>query len=237
MIHPPLPFDPTQYFDQGVAARYDQGIRLSCPSYDALHRMLAPLLRSLPEEARFLCAGAGTGAEIAALADRFARWRFVGVDVSASMLAVCRNRILQAAIADRVNLHQGRMEDYQGPALCDAASSIFVAHFIQSADERRAYFRALAANLKPGALLVIADLFGDKGSPEFIRLMEAWLVYYVSNGAIAEKLTQDLQHIFTNIVFAPEHELIAMLEECGFCNVVRFFQSFLFGGWVARKRE
>jgi len=229
-------FDPASYFDRDIAARYDQGIRLSCPSYDALHRMLVPLLQLLPEDSRFLCAGAGTGAEIIALAARFGRWRFVGVDVSAPMLDECRRRTASAGIAERIVLHAGRMEEYQGPVLFDAASSIFVTHFIKGPNEKLAYFRSIAANLKPGALFLLADLFGDKGSPEFVQLMKAWLLYYVSRGAVAEKLSADLQHIFNNIVFTPERELRAILTEAGFCDVARFFQSYLFGGWVASRQ-
>jgi tRNA (cmo5U34)-methyltransferase len=229
-------FDPESYFDRDVAARYDQGIRLSCPAYDGLLRMLAPLLQLLAANSRFLCAGAGTGAEIIALAARFPLWRFVGVDVSASMVDECRRRTAAAGIADRVLLHAGRMEGYQGSAPFDAASSIFVAHFIKGPKEKLAYFRSIAANLKPGALFVLADLFGDKTSPEFVRLMQAWLLYYVSHGAVPEKLAADLQHIFNHIDFTPEKELHALLTEAGFGDIARFFQSYLFGGWIARKQ-
>jgi tRNA (cmo5U34)-methyltransferase len=229
-------FDPENYFDRDVAVRYDQGIRLSCPGYDALHRMLVHLLQLLPEDSRFLCAGAGTGAEMMALAARFGLWRFVAVDASADMLDECRRRTVSAGIADRVALHVGRMEDYHESAPFDAASSIFVTHFIKGTAGKLAYLRSIAANLKPGALFVLADLFGDRGSPEFVQLMQAWLLYYVSHGANAEKLTADLQHIFTNIDFTPERELHALVLEAGFCDIVRFFQSYLFGGWIARKQ-
>jgi tRNA (cmo5U34)-methyltransferase len=236
MTHSPPVFDPARYFDQDVAARYDQGIRLSCPGYDALHRMLMPLLQLLPPEAAFLCAGAGTGSEVMTLAARFGRWRFVAVDVSASMLDECRRRTLSAGIADRVTLHAGRMEDFDGTVPFDAASSLFVTHFIKGPKEKLAYVQSIAAHLKPGALFVLGDLFGDKGSAEFVQLMQAWLLYYVSHGANAEKLTADLQHIFDNIDFVPETQLRVLLMEAGFCDVARFFQSYLFGGWIARKQ-
>lgn len=229
-------FDPEDYFDRDVAARYDQGIRLSCPGYDALHRMLAPLLQLLPAEARFLCAGAGTGAEIIVLAARFRLWRFVGVDVSADMLDQCRRATTSAGIADRVTLHGGRMEEYHGSAPFDAASSFFVSHFIKGPQAKLAYFRSIAANLRPGASFILADLFGDRASPEFVQLMQAWLLYYVSHGANSEKLTADLQHIFNNIDFTPEADLQALLIEAGFCDITRFFQSYLFGGWIARRQ-
>jgi len=198
--------------------------------------MLAPLLQLLPEDSSFLCAGAGTGAEIMVLAARFRRWRFVGVDASADMLDECRRRTLGAGIADRVDLHVGRMEGYHGSAPFDAASSIFVTHFIKGPEQKLAYLRSIAAHLKPGALFVLADLFGDRGAPEFVPLMQAWLLYYVSHGADAGKLAADLQHIFSNIDFTPERQLQALLMEAGFCDIARFFQSYLFGGWVARKQ-
>jgi len=237
MTHLPPAFDPASYFDHDVAARYDQGIRLSCPGYDALHRMLLPLLQLLPQEAMLLCSGAGTGSEIMTLAARFGLWRFVAVDVSASMLDECRRRTLRAGIADRVSLHAGRMEDYDGALRFDAATSLFVLHFIRGPKEKLAYLSSIAARLKPGALFVLADLFGDKGCAEFVQLMQAWLLYYVSHGANAEKLTADLRHIFDNIDFVPETQLRVLLMEAGFCDVARFFQSYLFGGWIARRQS
>ena len=230
-----MAFDVERYFDGDLAARYDQGIRLSCPAYDALHRMLAPILQLLPEQARFLSAGAGTGGEILALAARFPHWHFTGVDASADMLGQCRERVQRAGLAARVHLEHCRMQDYQGGESFDAASSVFVGHFIRDPDEKRDYFRAIAARLKPGAPFILADLYGDRRSPEFVPLLQAWLLYYVSHGTTAEKLGADLQHVFDNMVFTPEEELHALLQGAGFTGIVRFYQSFLFGGWIATR--
>ncbi|HEX4583584.1 MAG TPA: methyltransferase domain-containing protein [Burkholderiaceae bacterium] len=236
MIDAPKPFDPVDYFDESVAVRYDQGIRLSCPSYDALQLSMVPWLQLLPEKSTFLSAGAGTGTEVINLGKRFPSWNFVAVDVSADMLKVCQRRIAQADLVSRVEIFQGRIEEYESRERFEAASSIFVVHFIAGRDERLAYFRSIASKLKPGGVFVLADLYGDRGSPEFVPLLQAWLLHYVSHGATAEKLTKDLEHIFRNIVFSPESEVIALLHEAGFTGIVRFFQTFLFGGWVATRQ-
>jgi tRNA (cmo5U34)-methyltransferase len=235
MSQPPEPFDPQTYFDQAVADRYDQGIRLSCPGYDALHQMIAPWLALLPGDCSFLSAGAGTGAEIVALARRFPSWRFVGVDVSADMLQACRRRIAEADIRNAVTLFNGRVEDYRAPAPFDAASSVFVAHFIKGRERKLAYLRAIAANLKPAGVFVLADLFGDQRSPDFMKLLRAWLISYMSQGISAENLAQDIAHILKNIAFMPEGDLPGLLLEAGFVDPLRFYQAYLFGGWVAAK--
>ena len=54
-------FDPAAYFGNAIAPGYDEVIRVSCPAYDALHRMLGPWFALLPADARYLSAGAGTG--------------------------------------------------------------------------------------------------------------------------------------------------------------------------------
>lgn len=228
-------FDATTHFDESIAAKYDRRIRLFCPSYDALHQMVVPWLQLLPEHSTFLSAGAGTGAEIINLGKQFPSWRFVGVDVSFDMLNACQHRVAEAGITNRAAFFNGRLQDYQSPAPFDAASSVFVAHFIKGREEKLAYFRSIAANLKPGGLFVLADLFGDKGSPEFERLLNAWLLSYASHGISAEELAQDQAHIERDVAFIPEGELVALLSEAGFVTPIRFYQTFLFGGWVATK--
>jgi len=235
MTMPSEQFDVTAHFDESLAAKYDRRIRQFCPSYDALHQMIVPWLQGLPEGSRFLSAGAGTGAEIVTLGKRFPSWRFVAVDISPDMLAACQRRTEEAEMANRVTFFSGRLQEYKSPAPVDAASSIFVAHFIKGREEKLAYFRSIAANLKPGGLLIFADLFGERNSPEFARLLDAWLVSYASHGVSAEELTQDRAHVQRDVDFIPEGELVALLNEAGFSNPLRFYQTYLFGGWVATK--
>jgi tRNA (cmo5U34)-methyltransferase len=230
-------FDVTAHFDDSLAAKYDRRIRRFCPSYDALHEMIVPWLQGLPEGSSFLSAGAGagTGTEIVTLGKRFPSWRFVAVDVSPDMLAACQRRTEKAEMVNRVTFFNGRLQEYQSPALVDAVSSIFVAHFIKGREEKLAYFRSVGENLKPGGLLIFADLFGEKNSPEFARLLDAWLLSYASHGVSAEELAQDRAHVQRDVDFIPEGELVALLNEAGFSNPLRFYQTYLFGGWVATK--
>jgi len=228
-------FDAAAYFNAEVAERYGEGIRLSCPSYDGLHQSLVALLRALPRDARHLSVGTGTGEELLTLGRHYPGWRLVGVDLSADMLRTCRRRVLAAGLAERVELFHGALQDYPGAGPFDAASSIFVAHFLPTSDAKRDYLRAIAERLRPGAWFVLADLHGDRHSKEFATLLEAWLVHYVSNGISERKLRLDLDHILRNFSFASEAELMAMLADAGFTGATRFYQNFLFGGWVARK--
>lgn len=235
MPEPAEQFDASAHFDESLAAKYDRRIRLFCPSYDALHRMLVPWLLSLPEHSAFLSAGAGTGAEILTLGRQFPSWRFVAVDVSPDMLDACRRRLSEAGLAERVTFFNGPLQQYQSPAPLDGASSVFVTHFIKGREEKLAYFRSVAANLRPGGLFILADLFGNEGSPAFARLFEAWLAAYASNGISAEELAKDRAHIEQDVSFIPENKLFVLLTEAGFSSPVRFYQTYLFGGWVATK--
>jgi len=228
-------FDVSSHFDDSLAAKYDRRIRLFCPSYDALHQMIVPWLQSLPEQSAFLSAGAGTGAEIITLGKSFPSWRFVAVDVSPDMLSACQRRATEAGMANRVAFFNGRLQEYLSPAPFDAASSVFVSHFIKGRDEKLAYFRSIAANLKPGGLFILADLFGDRGSSEFEQLLNAWILSYAAHGVTAEELAQDRAHVERDVAFIPESELVALLREAGFSTPVRFYQTFLFGGWVSTK--
>ncbi|TDB38408.1 MAG: class I SAM-dependent methyltransferase [Deltaproteobacteria bacterium] len=235
MTQPSEQFDVTSHFDESLAAKYDRRIRLFCPNYDALHQMIVPWLQGLPEDSTFLSAGAGTGAEIVTLGKCFPSWRFVAVDVSPDMLNACQNRASEAGMANRVTFFNGRLQEYQSPAPFDAASSVFVAHFIKGREEKLAYFRSIAASLKPGGLLVLADLFGDKSSPDFSRLLHTWLLSYASHGISAEEMAQDRAHIERDVDFIPESELVALLSAAGFASPLRFYQTYLFGGWVTTK--
>ncbi|NTW66579.1 MAG: class I SAM-dependent methyltransferase [Nitrospirae bacterium] len=235
MTQPSEKFDVTTHFDESLAAKYDRRIRMFCPSYDALHQMIVPWLQGLPEGSSFLSAGAGTGADIVTLGKYFPSWSFVAVDISSDMLNACQRRVAEAEMANRVTFFNGRLQEYQSPTSFDAASSVFVAHFIKDREEKLAYFRSIAAKLKTGGLLIFADLFGDKSSPDFARLLNAWLLSYASLGISAEELVQDRAHVERDVAFIPENELVALLNEAGFSTPLRFYQTYLFGGWVATK--
>jgi len=228
-------FNVKRHFDKSLAEKYDRRIRMFCPSYDALHRMIIPWLQGLPKDVVFLSTGAGTGAEIILLGKTFPSWSFVAVDVSDNMINACRNNATEENLNDRITFFNGRLQDYNMSTPCDAASSIFVSHFIKSREEKLSYFRSISANLKIGGVLVFADLFGDKTSPEFVKLLNAWLQSYALHGISDEELTKDRNHVDSDVDFITENELILILSEAGFATPVRFYQTYLFGGWVTTR--
>lgn len=235
MIQSSEPFEPTAHFDASLAAAYERRIRQFCPSYEALHRMLAALLQPVGERARLLAAGVGTGAEIVTLGKTFPAWNFVGVDMSPDMLQACRDRVAKAGVGSRAEFVNSRLQEYRSAVPFDVASSVFVAHFIKGRGEKLEYFQSIAENLKSGGVFVLADLYGDTDSGDFIKLLDAWLLSYASQGVSAEQFAKDKAHIRSDVDFIPERALFALLREAGFTEPVRFYQTFLFGGWVTTK--
>ena len=136
-------------------ATYAAGPLAQVPGFADLHRMALVLLdEAAPPDARILVLGAGGGLELAAFAQARPGWSFLGIDPSAPMLDMARQRL--GGEARRAHLHHGLIQD--APEVpCQGATAFLTFHFIAT-DQRLPTLRALRARLVPGARLVLAHL-------------------------------------------------------------------------------
>lgn len=223
-------------FDRERAEQYDDQIRRIAPGYDVLHEAIMHVMaKGLEQRAHLLVAGAGTGAEIVRMGRHRPQWRFTAVDPSAEMLARCRDNVAAAGMEDRVRYENSTVEALEGTGPFDAATSILVAHFIDTIEDKRRYFRSIAERLRPGALLVVADLFGDRTDASFAPLLAAWRAHYAASGMAPDEVERSFDYIDRAISFIDEAALQEILSDVGFGSLVRFYQCYLWGAWMTRR--
>lgn len=226
--------DAIQEFDEERADNYDDRIRRVAAGYDLLHATVGSTLEArLGEDASILLAGVGTGEELVRLAELRDDWSFAAVDPSEPMLERCRERIQAAKLEDRVDLIAATVEHADVEADFDAATSIFVSHFIDDVDAKRAYFASIAEALRPGGTLVTADLFAPGDGDAYESLMAAWKRHTVRSGLPEADADEAFENVRREISFVEEGELRTMLGEAEFDDISRFFQCFVWGAWTA----
>jgi tRNA (cmo5U34)-methyltransferase len=182
-----------------------------------------------------LCVGAGTGAEMQSLAERFPGWTFTAVEPSAGMLDACRRRAEAQGFAHRCTFHQGYLESLPAGEPFDAATSFLVSQFILDRAERIGYFRAIAQRLRPGALLATSDLASDLASPAQQGLLEAWFRTMAAADLAPEALQRMREAYRRDVGVLPPDEVASIVEAGGFDAPVRFFQAGLIHGWYATR--
>jgi tRNA (cmo5U34)-methyltransferase len=79
-------------FDEKVASAYGSRWAKLAPIRDSLDLFIRTILSDLPTDARILCVGVGTGAELINLAQAFPLWQFTAVEPAIAMLNVWRCR-------------------------------------------------------------------------------------------------------------------------------------------------
>jgi tRNA (cmo5U34)-methyltransferase len=222
-------------FDDERAAAYDDRIRRLAPGYDVLHDALASVAASLlGDDAHVLVVGAGTGTEIVRLARAQPGWRFTAVDPSAEMLDRCRGRVEAEGFSPRVEYRCDRVEALSEESQFDAATSVFVAHFIRDRDAKRRFFRAIVRRVRPGAPLLLADLYEGASGDAREQLTAAWRRAVRRAGMEAEAVEDAFARMERQIDFVPEDELAQILHETGFSAPTRFYHCFLWGAWWTR---
>ncbi|MBO9543316.1 class I SAM-dependent methyltransferase [Caulobacter sp.] len=229
----PNPPASTNFFNQEMADAYDRRNSALAPISDNLHFLMRLVLANLPADARVLCVGVGTGAEILSLAKAYPGWSFVGVDPSEEMLAVGRHRLEQAGVLQRCELIQGYVQDAPAEGF-DAVVSLLVAHFIQRQD-RAAFYAAIHDRLKPGGRFVSAEISGDLDAPEFPAMLEDWKQVQTLMGATPESLAK-LGGMMRDVLgVLPPAETQALWQAAGFPQPIPFFQAFMIRGWHATR--
>ena len=222
---------PTNHFGEDHAASYDERFVKLAPFKDAIHLCMRALLADLPDDARILCVGAGTGAEVLYLAEAFPGWTFTLVEPSAPMLNRCRMRAAEAGIEARCTFHEGYLDNLPHTHPFDAATSILVSQFVLVRQKRCNFFQDIAARLKPGGHLITADLAGEPGTVNY----EAWMALMKYNDVDDEKIAQYRESLANHVAIEPPGEVEAIIAEGGFDTPVLACQTLLIHTWHARR--
>lgn len=221
-------------FDQ-QAGSYDQQWAKLAAFRDGMHLLLASIFSGLPHNARMLCVGAGTGAEIHCLAARFPQWTFVAVEPSAGMVEAARLRAEQNGYLDRCTFHTGYLESLPDLAPFDCATSLLVSQFLLDTKERTDFFHAIAARLKPDGMLATSDLASDTEAPSYASLLAVWLRTLAAADLSPERLQQMREAYDRDVSILPPQRLEALVASAGFQAPVQFFQAGLIHGWYTRR--
>lgn len=223
------------HFDEEHAARYDERFGRLAPMREALHFLAAMALQVLPADARVLCAGAGTGEELLALAARFPNWRFVAVDPSAPMLVRCRRRVEAAGFLDRCEFHEGFVSGLPVSRSFHAATSILVSQFLTDTSGRIGFFREIANRLLPGGRLITADLSTGAFPQQHDARVEIWRDMLRYSGAQPSQIAEMLEAWRRDVAILPAAEIEALLVQAGFSTPVLISQSLLIHAWAAQR--
>lgn len=225
----------TEFFDKSPPGAYDErNSRLSAISNN-LHFLNGLILKGLPENARILCVGVGTGAEIFSLAHANPGWRFDGIDPSMSMLDDCRKRLEKEGILDHCSLFRGYLSEFRSSHQYDAVLCILVMHFVQDLGERQNMFKDMASRLKPGGVLINAEISYDMNDKKFPSILENWKRVQHLMGATKESLDNIQTMMKQNLLVLPPLRTEELIVKAGFPMAIQFFQSVLIHGWYAQK--
>ena len=220
-------------FDR-MASGYDSKVALMAPISNGLYFLLDSVLAELPQEARILCVGVGTGTELMHLAEMFPGWRFTAVEPSGAMLDICRMRVDEAGLSSRCHFHEGYLESLPLEEMHDAATCFLVSQFILDAQARSDFFREIADRLVPGGILANTDLSADVESEDYDALLAVWQRVMATSTFSAEELDRVKSGYAKDVAILPSVAVAAIIESGGFDKPVEFFQAGLMHGWFAK---
>lgn len=223
-------------FDK-MAPGYDQQVAGWAPIRDGLLLLVAAAFADLPPDSRLLCVGAGTGAEMAFLAERCPGWTFTAVEPSGAMLAVCRRRAEEQGYAARCRFHEGYLDTLPADRPYDAATCFLVSQFMLEPSARTAFFGAIAGRLRPGGLLASADLAAEPGGEGYEALLPIWLRLMSATGADAEALERTRAAYARDVAILTPGRTAALVAAAGFEPPLNVFQAGLLHAWICRRGE
>lgn len=223
------------FFDEKTAAAYDQRWTVFSAMQTSLYQAMRQILAELPDNARILTVGAGTGSELIALAEQFPKWQFTAVEPSSAMLAVCRQRIAERGFAARCTFHAGFLDALPAAEPFDAATCLFVSQFLMQPGERSRFFNQIAVRLRPAALLISGDLSADTSSAAYESLLKVWMRMVKSPHVTREEIEGMRQSHNSMVAVLPPAEVAAIIEAGGFELPVLFFQYLLMHAWFTKR--
>jgi tRNA (cmo5U34)-methyltransferase len=220
-------------FDQ-MAGSYDQQWVKMAPIRETMNLLIGAIFAKLPSASRVLCVGAGTGAEILYLANRFPGFTFTAVEPSARMLDAIRVRAADNGFAGRCTFHEGFLESLPVSAPFDAATCLLVSQFLVERSVREELFRNIAQHVRSEGILVSADLSAQVNPQSQESLQDVWF-RAMGSSCLPEDLERMRAMYARDVSVLPIPEVQKIIASVGFEEPVQFFQAGLIHAWYAAR--
>lgn len=222
-----------QFFGKDQAKNYDDQWSKLSPVNDLLHFLCKIILKDLQNNAHILCVGAGTGAELIALAKEFPEWNFTALDTSPEMIEVCRKNVEENGISDRCKFHVGTIDSLPIEKKFDVATSILVSQFLTEKEARIDFFREIQKRLNRGAYLINADLTSPDKQISYDKLSEVWAKMLMFAGMSREKAEAATSQWGKLVAVSKQEEIEKIILSSGFENPTLFYQSLFIKAWFS----
>ncbi len=196
----------------GIAHRYDPLNKLMTFGLDRSWRVKAVKSLELPEKARVLDLATGTADVALLVARRHPDAEVIGLDPSAKMLEVGRQKVEAEGLAGRVRLELGEAESL--PFEESSFDGVTIAFGIRNVADRPKALREIARVLRPGAHLAILEANEPRGllapfAKLHLRLVVPLLGKILSSGDEYRYLQTSME------AFPPPNHFAATMAGCG----------------------
>jgi tRNA (cmo5U34)-methyltransferase len=209
---------------------YDNMVSKFVPGYEAIFQISLAYLRTvLDPKAQLLIVGAGSGKELVTFGQALPGWSLTGVDPSAHMLAIARQKINQYNLSEQVTLHQGVVESLPVSGRFDAATCILVMHFLADDGAKLALLSSIASRLKPGSPLILVDIYGG---PDFVKEFGPTWIWHAHQMGLPLEVMQKLEKAHADFHPISESRTLELFEQAGFENIRRFYSALVYSGWI-----
>jgi len=216
---------------------YERTVKAVNVGYELVVTLTHCFLRSLRRsDLELLVIGAGGGIEIEQFLPSNLGWRITGVDPSEDMLGLARAKAERLAVSDRVSLVRGTVESLPTDARFDAATCLFVLHFLPDTG-KSALLRQTAARLRPHAQLLVAS--GARVDETSLRdeFLGAWQQHGELSGMAADQMAATIRRLMEQQpTMTAARDYVHLLHDAGFEDVAPFLDVMNGGmaAWIAR---
>lgn len=138
-------------------------------------------------------------------------------------------------LATRCTFHHGFLESLASDSPYDGATCLLVSQFLTDPAARQGLFGDIATRLRPGGILVNADLASDISSPEYESLLAMWLDRMSSAGVPPEALARARAAYAKDAAVLPPAQVAALIAAAGFDAPTPFLQAGLMHAWCATR--
>ena len=228
-VNPPMP-----------VGTYEHAVKSVNMGYELILTLTYAFLRALQKpQLDILVVGAGGGAEIERFLPDNRGWRLTGVDPSQDMLDLAAAKADRLGVSDRVKLIRGTVEELPGDQRFDAATCLFVLHFLAD-DAKLALLRGMARCIRPGGpALIVSGCRVDTLDQDPLRddLLGVWQQYGELHGMQAARMAAIIDELLARQAQGTtEEEYRRLIHAAGFAHMTSILSIMgnAICAWIAR---